>query len=87
MKTASVATFKAELARFLRAVKRGDEVVVTERRVPVARVIRYEEGKPFKLAVRAAKKELGSLPDVRPAPGTRPADSLSFLLEERQSRR
>ena len=39
MKTASVSTLKAHLSRYLRDVRRGDEVVVLDRGVPVARLV------------------------------------------------
>jgi prevent-host-death family protein len=44
MKTAAVARLKAELSRYLRLVKSGEEIVVTERRVPVARLVPIEPG-------------------------------------------
>lgn len=39
MKTAPVADLKAHLSRYLKRVKAGDEVLVTERGVPVARLV------------------------------------------------
>ncbi|MGH7823308.1 MAG: type II toxin-antitoxin system Phd/YefM family antitoxin [Candidatus Binatia bacterium] len=39
MKTAAVARLKAELSRYLRLVKNGEEVVITEHKVPVARLV------------------------------------------------
>jgi len=42
MKTAAVARLKAELSRYLRLVKNGEEILVTERRVPVARLVPIE---------------------------------------------
>lgn len=39
---ASVAELKARLSEYLRRVKRGDEVIVTERGVPVARLVALE---------------------------------------------
>ncbi|MCK6553606.1 type II toxin-antitoxin system prevent-host-death family antitoxin [Candidatus Binatia bacterium] len=39
VKTAAVAELKAHLSRFLRRVKAGDEILVTERDVPVARIV------------------------------------------------
>jgi prevent-host-death family protein len=39
MKTASVTELKAQLARYLRMVRRGTEVQVLERGVPIARLI------------------------------------------------
>ncbi len=44
MKTAAVAKLKAELSRYLRFVKSGEEVLVTERRVPIARLVPIEAG-------------------------------------------
>jgi prevent-host-death family protein len=44
MKTVAVARLKAELSRYLRLVKSGEVVLVTERRVPVARVVPIEPG-------------------------------------------
>jgi prevent-host-death family protein len=38
MKTAAVAELKARLSRYLRRVKAGEEILVTERNVPVARL-------------------------------------------------
>jgi prevent-host-death family protein len=42
VKTAAVARLKAELSRYLRFVKSGEEILVTERRVPVARLVPIE---------------------------------------------
>lgn len=39
MRTAAVARLKAELSRYLRLVKSGEEILVTERRVPIARLV------------------------------------------------
>ena len=44
MKTAPVARLKAELSRYLRLVKSGEEILVTEHRVPVARLVPIEPG-------------------------------------------
>ena len=42
MKTAAVARLKAELSRYLRLVKSGEEILVTERRIPIARLVPVE---------------------------------------------
>jgi prevent-host-death family protein len=39
MRTASVTELKANLARYLRAVRRGGEVQILERGVPIARLV------------------------------------------------
>jgi prevent-host-death family protein len=38
-RTAAVAELKAHLSRFLRRVKAGEEILVTEHNVPVARIV------------------------------------------------
>jgi prevent-host-death family protein len=38
MKTAAVSTLKAKLSEYLASVKRGEEVIVTERGRPIARL-------------------------------------------------
>ena len=38
-RTAAVAELKAQLSRYLRRVKAGDEILVTDRGVPVARLV------------------------------------------------
>jgi len=44
MKTAAVARLKAELSRYLRLVKSGEEILVTEHRVPIARLVPIDPG-------------------------------------------
>jgi prevent-host-death family protein len=44
MKTAAVARLKAELSRYLRLVKSGEEILVTEHRIPVARLVPIDSG-------------------------------------------
>ncbi len=39
MDIAAVAELKAKLSRYLRRVKAGEEILVTERNVPVARIV------------------------------------------------
>jgi prevent-host-death family protein len=46
MKQVSSSTLKAKLASYLRAVKRGDEVVILEHSRPIAKLVRIEAGAP-----------------------------------------
>lgn len=39
METAAVAQLKSQLSRYLRRVKAGEEIVVTERGIPIARLV------------------------------------------------
>jgi prevent-host-death family protein len=70
MKTAAVAELKAELSRYLRLVKSGEEILVTEHRVPVARLVPIESGD----AVAEDLRELERQGLVRVGSGTLPKD-------------
>lgn len=41
MKTANIAELKNSLSKYLAAVKRGDEVIVSERNVPFAKIVPF----------------------------------------------
>lgn len=83
-RTVKIAELKARLSEYLRGVRRGHPVTVCDRDTPIARLVPYQpEGEP--LGVRLP---LRALHDVAlPPPLGRPTDSLSALLEERQSPR
>jgi len=93
MVVTSVATLKASLSEILAGVKAGEEVIVTERGRPVARIVPYEPG-------GAELDDLVRTGQVRrsrshlPAgfwTGPRPADPggrlLQALLKERETTR
>ena len=92
-KTASVAEFKARMSEYLRLVKGGGEVLVTERGVPIVRVT------PLEAAERKSTRRLrlaragqikpgrGRMPKVlqAPPPGERVGTAvLEALLAERR---
>jgi prevent-host-death family protein len=75
MKTASVTELKANLSRYLRMVRRGSEVQVLERGVPIARLVG--------LANTSASSEQGRLERLERAGVLRRGSSdASWLLEE-----
>lgn len=93
MKRASISTLKARLSEYLRFVRNGEEVIVTDRGSPVARLAPLESAERHDAHLRGLI-EAGL---VRPAEGplpndfwerTRPEDpegrSLGALLEERE---
>ena len=92
MKTASVSKLKASLSAYLRRVERGEEVLVTDRGRPVARLTPVPscEGLPAHLQemIRNGQARMGSgkLPpgfwDL-PRPKVAVADVLSALDEDR----
>lgn len=88
MKPVSVSKAKASLSRYLSHVKNGEEIVVTERGTPVARIvpIRGRENRVGRIArlVRAglvAPGKGGKWPF--PAPTGAPSGALASLLKER----
>jgi len=96
MKKASVTQLKTSLSEFLLGVKNGEEVLVTERGRPVARLIPAlgaESGSERKRRlIRAGVLRPGSgrLPSdlLRPSPVADPeGKTLRVLLEERRSGR
>ncbi len=44
MKTAAISRLKARLSEYISSVKRGEEVIITERGKPVARLVPIEPG-------------------------------------------
>lgn len=93
MVVASVATLKASLSELLAGVKAGEEVVITERGRPVARIVPYKPGGDElddlvrKGQMRRSRSHLP--PDFWSR--TRPSDPggrlLQTLLEERDAAR
>jgi prevent-host-death family protein len=90
-RTASVADLKARLSEHLRLVKSGHEVVVTERGVPVARMLPLDDGerrstRRFRLArTGILKPGKGKLPAVlkQPPDTGGGAGVLDAVLDER----
>ena len=93
MKRASISSLKARLSEYIRIVRNGEEVIVTDRGSPVARLA------PLEAAERRGARVRGLIEAglVRPAEGPlsddfserpRPEDphglSLRALLEERE---
>ncbi len=74
MRTASVSDLKAHLARYLREVKRGNEVQILERGKPVARLVGMREVGGEDCAQRERLIAAGA---IRPGTG-----GASAILEE-----
>jgi prevent-host-death family protein len=97
MTTAAVSKLKASLSRFLAKVKAGDEIIVTERGKPVARIVPYVcEDDPEMERLREMERAgllrigTGKLPKdfwKRPRPKDPEGLVLKALLEERENGR
>jgi prevent-host-death family protein len=94
VETATVVRLKSELSRYLRRVKAGDEVLVTERGVPIARIVPIRRASPDLESLRDLERQglirlgRGQLPrDFWKLPRGRDAKGavLKALLDERDS--
>lgn len=86
----SSSRLKAKLGRYMRAVRAGEEVVVTDREEPVARLVPYrvDDAKPDPLPVSKpvdpTEPPLGEV-DVRPIK-YRGRSTTSILADDRKRR-
>jgi prevent-host-death family protein len=96
MKRASISTLKARLSEYLRLVRNGEEVIVTDRGSPVARLAPLEGAERHDAHLRGlieaglVRPSEGPLPDdfwERPRPRDPEGRSLKALLEEREQGR
>jgi prevent-host-death family protein len=87
MTNVGVAQLKARLSEYLRRVREGAEVIVLDRKTPIARIVPVT-GDMTPLSVRRPKRGApppGRVPLPRPLP--LPVDVVALLLEERQGGR
>ena len=97
MKTTAISRLKTSLSEYLLKVKAGEEVIVTDRGKPVARIVPIERGEieipPHLLTLeRAGLVRIGkeALPGgfwSMPRPKDRKGLALAKLLEEREEGR
>lgn len=86
MKSVGIAELKARLSEYLRHVRRGDSLLVVDRKTPIARIIPAEEATP--LSVRKPAVGSPKPSEVRlPAPAGLDIDVVDLLLEDRASGR
>jgi prevent-host-death family protein len=99
MKMASVSTFKNRLSAYLDLVRRGEEIVITDRGRPVARLMplatspvedteAWRQGLEGRGIIRRASMPPSAalLDDLPPAPTTT-ADAVAASVEERRTGR
>lgn len=80
-----IADLKDHLSDYLRQVEGGAEIVVVDRRRPIARIARIEpDALPFEIV--QASRPLGARDRKAAAPARWPVSSLELLREERQRR-
>lgn len=84
MKRVGVAELKDQLSKYLRAAEVGDEVEVTDRDRPIARIVAARQ--PTAVAIRPARKGFATLRTRAYRRARWPTGSTDLLLEERQGR-
>lgn len=93
-RTATVVELKARLSEHLRLVKAGHEVVITERNVPVARLVPLDDSERRSTRrLRLTRSGIlkpgnGKMPDLLKQPPARrsvPALTVDAVLDERDS--
>lgn len=86
MKTsnASVVDLKTHMGRYLARVKRGETIVVTSHRHPVARLIGVAEARDE--LVIPPERPLSDLATLSPLQLSSPVDGVDVLLADRQRR-
>jgi prevent-host-death family protein len=84
MRRVGTADLKAHLSEHLRAVRAGEELVVMDRREPIARVVPFDGDES--LLVDLAEGSLADFPWPGPTPGPAAVDIVSTLLAERADR-
>jgi prevent-host-death family protein len=83
MESVSVATLKSNLSRYLAAVKKGKELIITSHRHPVARLAPLEETEAD-LKIIPARKPISSLKNLK---GVKlKVDLVADLLADRRRR-
>jgi prevent-host-death family protein len=82
MKRAKVSELKARLSSYLAEVKKGDEVIVCERTVPIARLVPIAEGNAETLHIIEPDMSIGEL-EIRPVPLAREIDVDQILKDTR----
>src|SRR6266498_3735775 len=98
MVTAGVAELKARLSEYLKCVKAGEEIIITERGKAIARVVPFTRSGPTPAEydemikagiIRPAKQPGGLPPDFwdRPRGADAEGSLLKALLEEREEGR
>ena len=85
----SVSRLKVHIAKYLRLVRAGSEIIVTDHKLPIARVIPLREEpdlNPTGWSVTPPSAPFRTLLERSPLPPQSKANSLKYLLEDRAKR-
>lgn len=85
MKQVRIAQLKDNLSEHLRSVERGEEIEVTDRNRPIARIVPLPRQEPVASLIRPTRNFL-EVRDLPFHPAHWKIDSTTLLIEERQGR-
>ena len=85
MKEAKISELKAKLSGYLATVRRGESVLVTDRRTPIALLVPYEETED-RLTIEEPTAPLTGLKKIRGVRPRRTIDVVKLLRESRDQR-
>lgn len=80
--TVAVAELKAHLSKYLKLARSGKEVVITDHKTPVAKILPFHSG----LGLISARQPPSRIHRHAALPATGEMDSLSLLMEDRGRR-
>jgi prevent-host-death family protein len=86
MKQVKIADLKDRLSQHLRAVEQGEEIEVTDRRRPIARIVPVPGGSGPTVAIQPAKRRFSDVRRKRHRAARWPVSSLELLMEDRRKR-
>lgn len=78
-----IAELKSRLSKYLKLVKTGKEVIVTDHKTPVAKVVAFHD---LGFDVLSAKRPPLKIRKLASLPATGKTNSLRLLIEERKKR-
>lgn len=83
MTTVKIAQLKSQLSAYLRQVQKGEEILVTDRETPIAKVVPYTTVAE-KLQILSAREKPSMLKKLKIPASPPSTDSLKTLLEDRK---
>lgn len=83
MTKVKIAVLKAKLSNYLHRVRQGEQIIVTDRKTPVARIVPYIL-ESDRLTIAGAKRPPNILKGIRIPPAPSGTDSLKALKEDRR---
>ena len=87
MKAVRIAELKARLSEYLRAVRRGETIVVLDRETRVAEIVPVRSANALRIRKPAAGAPAPNRVPLPKKPSTSTIDVVQVLLETRQSHR